>query len=78
MLSYNLDSFKSAAKLIRLCEKYHDQMEVDVIHGRYIIDGCSMLGVHSLIGHTVSLEPQTDDINILEQFGKDLERIKYC
>lgn len=76
MLSFNIDSGESAAKLIHLCEKYHGRMEVDVIYGRYIIDGCSMLGVHSLIGNTVSLEPQSDDKNLLEQFGEDLERIK--
>ena len=38
MLSYNLDSFESAKKLIGLCEKYKDQMDIDVICGRYIID----------------------------------------
>ncbi|WP_281696647.1 hypothetical protein [Bacteroides clarus] len=67
---------KSAKKLIQLCEKYHDRMEVDVIHGRYIIDGCSMLGVHSLLGHTVTLEPQTDDKKLVEQFGKELEKYR--
>lgn len=76
MLSFNIDSMKSAKKLIHLCEKYHDRMEVDVIHGRYIIDGCSMLGVHSLLGHTVTLEPQTDDKKLVEQFGKELERYR--
>lgn len=76
MLSFNIDSMKSAKKLIHLCEKYHDRMEVDVIHGRYIIDGCSMLGVHSLLGHTVTLEPQTDDKKLVEQFGKELEKYR--
>lgn len=76
MLSYNIDSCESAGKLIHLCEKYHDKMDIDVIHGRYIIDGCSMLGVHSLIGHIVSIEPQTDDENLKSEFGKELEKIK--
>lgn len=76
MLSFNIDSMKSAKNLIQLCEKYHDRMEVDVIHGRYIIDGCSMLGVHSLLGHTVTLEPQTDDKKLVEQFGKELEKYR--
>lgn len=76
MLSFNIDSMKSAKKLIQLCEKYHDRMEVDVIHGRYIIDGCSMLGVHSLLGHTVTLEPKTDDKKLVEQFGKELEKYR--
>lgn len=76
MLSFNIDSGESATKLIHLCEKYHDRMEVDVIYGRYIIDGCSMLGVHSLLGHTVTLEPQTDDKKLVEQFGKELEKYR--
>lgn len=76
MLNFNIDSCESASKLIRLCEKYHKEMDIDVIYGRYIIDGCSMLGVHSLIGHTVTIEPQSDNINLLEQFEADLEDIK--
>lgn len=76
MLNFNIDSCEAATKLIRLCEKYHGDMEIDVIHGRYIIDGCSVLGVHSLIGHMVALEPQSDDKTLIERFGEDLERIK--
>ena len=75
MLSYNINSIESAAKLIHLCEKYHELADIDVIHGRYIIDGCSMLGVHSLIGNIVSLELQTDNKEIMNQFKKDLEEI---
>lgn len=77
MISYNIDSAQSAVKLIHLCERYCHSMDIDVIYGRYVIDGCSMLGVHSLIGHTVTLEPQTGDKNLLEEFKKDLEYIKY-
>lgn len=76
MLSFNIDSCESAGKLLKLCEKYHDKMEIDVIHGRYIIDGCSVLGVHSLVGNMVSLEPQTDDKSLLSEFGEELEKIK--
>lgn len=76
MLSFNLDSGKSAMNLVRLCEKYHDEMAIDVIYGRYIIDGCSTLGVHSLIGHIVALEPQSDNKDLIEQFGKELEEIR--
>ena len=76
MLSFNLNSKESAEKLIRLCEKYHDDMEVDVICGRQTVDGRSLLGVISLIGHFVTVKPQTDDKSIVERFGEDLERIK--
>lgn len=74
MLSYNIDSCESAGKLIHLCEKYHDKMGIDVIHGRTTIDGCSMLGVHSLIGNIVGIEPQTCDEKLIREFGEELKR----
>ena len=76
MLSFNIDSKESAEKLIRLCEKYRDDTEIDVICGRQTVDGRSLLGVISLIGHFVTVKPQTDDKNIVERFSEDLERIK--
>lgn len=76
MLNFNIDSCEAATRLIRLCEKYHGEMEIDVIHGRYIIDGCSTLGVHSLIGHIVTIEPHTDDNFLLQQFAKDLQNCR--
>lgn len=76
MLNYNIDSFDAAGKLVKMCEKYKGQMDIDVVCGRQIIDGYSVLGVHSLIGHVVSLEPQTDDQELIGKFKKDLEMIK--
>lgn len=76
MLSFNIDSKESAEKLIRLCEEYRDDTEVDVICGRQTVDGRSLLGVISLIGHFVTVKPQTDDKSIVERFGEDLEMIK--
>lgn len=76
MVSFNLDSRESAEKLIRLCEKYRDDTEVDVICGRQTVDGRSLLGVMSLIGHFVTVKPQTNDKSIVERFSEDLERIK--
>ena len=76
MLSFNIDSKESAEKLIRLCEKYRDDTETDVICGRQTVDGRSLLGVISLIGHFVTVKPQTDDKSVVERFSEDLERIK--
>lgn len=76
MLSFNLSSVDDAGKLTRMCEKYKDQMEIDIICGRQTIDAYSILGVYSLVGHVVSIEPQTDDADLMEIFGEDLERIK--
>ena len=76
MLSFNIDSNESAEKLIRLCEKYRDDTETDVICGRQTVDGRRLLGVISLIGHFVTVKPQTDDKSVVERFSEDLERIK--
>lgn len=76
MLNYNLDSVQSAEKLVRLCEKYRDDTEVDVICGRQTVDGRSLLGVMSLIGHFVTVKPQTDNEDVINKFSDDLEGMK--
>ena len=78
MLNYNLDSVKSAERLIRLCEKYRDcnGLDIDIIHGRQTVDGCSLLGVTSLIGRFVTVAPNTTDKEMLQKFAEELERIK--
>ena len=76
MLSYNLNSMKAAECLIRLCEKYQNVLEVDVIHGRQTIDGCSMLGVYSMIGNIVSLDLHAKDINVIQKFKSELKKIR--
>lgn len=78
MLNYNLDSLQSAEKLVRLCEKYRDEMEldIDVIYGRQTVDGCSLLGVTSLIGHFVTVIPIGRDKDKIQQFAEELETVK--
>ena len=78
MLNYNLDSVQSAEKLVRLCEKYRDEMEldIDVIYGRQTVDGCSLLGVTSLIGKFVSVVPVGRNEDAIQKFAEELERIK--
>ena len=78
MLNYNLDSVQSAERLVRLCEKYRDEMEldIDVIYGRQTVDGCSLLGVTSLIGHFVTVNPIGRDRDKIQQFAEELERLK--
>lgn len=76
MLNYNLDSMDSATKLINVCDKYKGKMEIDIICGRQIIDAYSALGVYSLIGKIVSIEPLSDDQELLANLRCDLEKIK--
>lgn len=61
MIFLNLDKLETAGKLTKICEKYSKYMGIDVTYGRYIIDGCSILGVTSLLGNIVKLKPRTDD-----------------
>lgn len=76
MLNFNLNSRVAAEKLIRLCESYKNVMSVDVVCGRQTLDGCSMLGVVSLIGNFVTVIPNSDDENIIKRFSEKLEAIK--
>lgn len=78
MLSFNIDSKESAEKLIRLCEEYRDDigLDIDIIHGRQTVDGCSLLGVTSLIGKFVSVVPVGRNEDAIQRFSEELERIK--
>lgn len=72
MISYELDSFSSARYLVECCEKFRKAFETDIIYGRYTVDGCSILGVQSLVGHIVGVEPQTEDKEKIKEFLKCL------
>lgn len=76
MLSFNLNSKKSAEDLIKLCEKYRDDVEVEVIHGNQTVNGCSLLGVFSLIGNFVGIKTDSRDESAVQRFAEELERIK--
>ena len=76
MLNFNLNSKKSAEDLIKLCEKYRDDVEVEVIHGNQTVNGCSLLGVFSLIGNFVGIKADSRDENAVQRFSEELERLK--
>ena len=76
MLSFNLNSKKSAEDLIKICEKYRDDVEVEVIHGNQTVNGCSLLGVFSLIGNFVGIKADSRDESAVQRFAEELERIK--
>lgn len=76
MLNFNLNSKKSAEDLIKLCEKYRDDVEVEVIHGNQIVNGCSLLGVFSLIGNFVGIKADSRDESAVQRFAEELERLK--
>lgn len=74
MVFLNLDSLDKVTKLVKVCEKY-DSVDFDVIHGRYVINGKSVLGVSSLIGNIVKIETNTTDSLLITYIIKELEEI---
>ena len=73
MILINLDSLDVVTQLTRACEKY--EIDTDVVYGRYVVNGKSVLGVSSLIGKIVKIEPNTDDNLLLEYLTRDLKEI---
>ena len=69
MYFIKIDNLDTASKLSKICEKYKNQIDTNICYGRYIIDGASILGVSSLIGHTVRINPIVKgDVPIMEFF----------
>ena len=75
MIPYNLSSIDAAQRLIRVCEKYSNSFTVDVIYGRQVIDGCSLMGVMSLVGHIVSIDVSDRDCTDYEYFKREIKEI---
>ena len=73
MVLLNLDSLDKVSKLTKVCERY--DVDVDIIHGRYTINGKSVLGVSSLIGNIVKIIPDTEDNLMLGYITRDLKEI---
>lgn len=73
MLSFHLQSVNDAEKLSNFCKQFRE--EIDVIHGRQIIDGKSVLGVISLVGSVVSVEILSEDNNIKNNFHDCFEKV---
>lgn len=75
MIFINIDTVNTAAEVAKVCEKYKGTMFVDIVHGRYTVDGCSVLGVASLSGNIVKVEPSIDDPTIINSFINDIKEI---
>lgn len=75
MFFIKLDTLEQVNSLVNICTRYKDQTDVDVLYGRYVLDGCSVLGVSSLVGKIIKVKPNTEDKILLTYFLKDLEEI---
>ena len=81
MLKIKLDTIEKCEKLVQICKKYQDVTIVDIYYGHYVVDGCSFLGVMSLLLHEVEInvvesKRVTDDIHpIKEMMTEELKNI---
>lgn len=74
MVFMTLDSLDKVNALVKVCERYKE-VDTDVMHGRYTVDGRSVLGVSSLLGNIVMVCPNTNDESMIHSIIKDLEEI---
>ena len=51
------------------------QIIADLCYGRYIVDGCSLLGVLSLVSHTVDIWLPSMNETIIKNFTDEIEKI---
>lgn len=76
MLFLKLNALDDVNKLCNICNKYKDKMDVDIKYGRYIVDGCSVLAVSSLIGKLLKVCPVKNNDNLLlSYFTKDIKEL---
>ena len=73
MIFLNLDGLNKVEQLVKVCDKY--EIDVDVVYGRYTLNGKSVLGVSSLMGNIVKIVPATEDKLLLGYIVKDLKEI---
>lgn len=71
MVSYFIQDVESAKKLVLICEKY-ENADIDVLYGRQIIDGKSILGVMSLMGRMVSLKVNSANEDDEKNFEEEI------
>lgn len=75
MYFLKLDTLETANGLSKVCERYKEYMDVDIVYGRQTIDGRSVLGVVSLLGHIVKVVPVTKDDILIKDFYIDIEKL---
>ena len=59
---------ENAECITTVCKEIKSEFDVDidVKYGRYIVDGCSILGIYSMVNHIVKICPVTENPEILK------------
>lgn len=75
MYFIKLETLELVTQFTKVCESYKSKMDIDVVHGRYVIDGASILGVTSLLGKIVKIVPNNEDATLCGVLYRKLEEI---
>lgn len=75
MIFIKLENLGIVENLTKICEQYKEKTDIDVSHGRYTVDGCSVLGVTSLMGNIVKIELSNPDAVVNNEFFNKLKEI---
>lgn len=75
MISYYIKDLDDAKRLANICSKY--DFTIDVIYGMQTINGSSILGVASLVGNHISIDPHTNDRDQFYAFVNDLNAYSF-
>ena len=68
-----LNTLKNANEFVETCEHYKD--DINYLHGRFVIDAKSIMGVLSCdISEVAVVEIITDDANTIKKFKKSIEK----
>lgn len=60
-----------ADKLCEICTPYTKEFDIDIVHGRCVLDASSILGILSMLGKDVDIVPHTNNKTaIIELFEK--------
>lgn len=75
LIAVELSDFSQAVSIAGVCGKYVPDVSVDAHCGRYIVDAASILGMESLVGNFVSLEPIGVDPDKIKALKRELSEI---
>lgn len=73
-MDFWLRNSDDAEALVAYCKRFKDNGDIDVRYAHYVVDGCSYLGVLSLVGHEVFVDPFFETEDKEKEF---LEGLKY-
>lgn len=75
VLDVSLNTINKVKKFVNIANKF--DCDVDVLQGRYIVDGRSIMGIFSLnLTESVTVEIESDDKKEIDRFLKKMEEFR--